>query len=194
MQASLIHARPALGCARSFIRQTEPSVPATWARLQRPRMAVISSHFAKDFCRAGEKRNSPLPRPAREPSSGLLSCGTRALLQSFRLMPVDLIKVCIEAQDRKCLSASISCVRETQLKKDQLQWLLGCRHSGHSKCLNPQDLAPAPSGDGAHQRSVFRNATTHGTSSPIDVAFHSRSSRVPLRRFSDWSFVGFLCM
>jgi hypothetical protein len=124
-----------------------------------------NGHHIEPFCERllqgwwCEKRNSPLPRPA---TSGLLSCGTRALLQSFRLMPVELIKVCFEAQDRICLSASISCVRETQLKKDQLQWLLGCRHSGHGKCLNPQDLAPAPSGDGAHQRSVFRNATTHG--------------------------------
>jgi hypothetical protein len=48
-----------------------------------------------------ERRSSPLPRPAREPSSVIRPPQLRdegVTAERFRLMPVVLIKLCIEAQ------------------------------------------------------------------------------------------------
>jgi hypothetical protein len=94
-----------------------------------------------------------------------------------------------------CLSATISCVRETQLKRDQLQMLLDCPHSGHSKYSNPR-ISPRllPVATEPTKRSVFRNLTTHGASSPSDDAFHSRSFRAHLQTLVAIGLLSVRCM
>ena len=85
-----------------------------------------------------ERRSSPLPRPAREPSSGPLATGRGRYCRALPSHACRPDKTLHRGTELNVSIAVMSCVREIQLKKDQLQLLLGCRRSGHSKCSNPR--------------------------------------------------------